>query len=244
MTALKKGRVGNAGQRHRVKSLNSAPSLKPSVSVWLAVSYSRATQRLFSGARALVRMLQVGLWVRGTRTDAAVVVVLMAAGGAGGGFGGGWGCSGWRRHSMSPAPWCFAQGAEPMSIQHLQQQIIQRNLVLTLHAVQVLHPFIASPQTERHKTGQVCNTKRIRKFPSCARVQFCFTSCVWCARVKAGAGPDAATGAAPRLLTGRCSVWGRPWCYPSCTAPWSRPSGARRGRSRTKTHLSNTHNST
>lgn len=30
-----------------------------------------------------------------------------------------------------------------MCIQHLQQQIIQRNFVLALHAVEVLHPFIA-----------------------------------------------------------------------------------------------------
>lgn len=105
-------------------------------------------------------------------------------------------------------------------------------------------PFLYSFTANREiQTGQICNMKGICEFLLCT-LQFYFTSCVWCARVKAGAGPDAATGAAPRLLTGRCSVWGRPWCYPSCTAPWSRPAGARRGRSRTKTHLSNTHNST
>lgn len=42
-----------------------------------------------------------------------------------------------------------------MRVQHLQQQVIQRNFVLALHAVQVFHPFIASRQTERYKHVRV-----------------------------------------------------------------------------------------
>lgn len=31
-----------------------------------------------------------------------------------------------------------------MSVQHLQQQVVQRHLVLALHAIKVLHAFVAA----------------------------------------------------------------------------------------------------
>lgn len=39
-----------------------------------------------------------------------------------------------------------------MSVQHLQQQVVQRHLVLALHAIKVLHAFVAAgsmKETER-----------------------------------------------------------------------------------------------
>lgn len=38
-----------------------------------------------------------------------------------------------------------------MRVQHLQQQVVQRDFVLALHAVQVLHSLVASGRTERRK---------------------------------------------------------------------------------------------
>lgn len=35
-----------------------------------------------------------------------------------------------------------------MSVQHLQQQIIQRHFVLALHAVEMLHAFVAAEKEE------------------------------------------------------------------------------------------------
>lgn len=33
---------------------------------------------------------------------------------------------------------------EAVSVQHLQQQVVQRHFVLALHAVKVLHAFVAA----------------------------------------------------------------------------------------------------
>lgn len=36
-----------------------------------------------------------------------------------------------------------------MSVQHLQQQVVQRHFVLALHAVEVLHAFVAGSGNRR-----------------------------------------------------------------------------------------------
>ena len=39
-----------------------------------------------------------------------------------------------------------------MSIQHLQQQVVQRHLVLALHAVEMLHAFVAAGRIDERET--------------------------------------------------------------------------------------------
>lgn len=38
---------------------------------------------------------------------------------------------------------------EAVSVQHLQQQVVQRHFVLALHAVEVLHAFVAAGNRNR-----------------------------------------------------------------------------------------------
>lgn len=58
--------------------------------------------------------------------------------GACGGGSGGRGALG-----LFPSLGHFAWGLEPVTVQHLQEQVVQRHFVLTFYAVKVLHAFVA-----------------------------------------------------------------------------------------------------
>lgn len=43
---------------------------------------------------------------------------------------------------------------DAVGVQHLQQQVVKRHAVLTLHAVQMLHPFVAAERVERNNPSR------------------------------------------------------------------------------------------
>lgn len=52
---------------------------------------------------------------------------------------------------LSPGLGHLAWGVDPVSVQHLQEQVVQRHFVLTLHAAQVLHAFVATERREEEQ---------------------------------------------------------------------------------------------
>ncbi len=46
--------------------------------------------------------------------------------------------------SLGPALGCSVWPLDAVSVQHLQQQVVQRHFVLALHAVEMLHAFVAA----------------------------------------------------------------------------------------------------
>lgn len=115
--------------------------------------------------RALVVALRS--WTGTSRGGAFIIATTPAAAAGAAGVG---------RVSVTLGPglrW-FDWAMDALSIQHLQQQVVQRHFVLTLHAVEVLHAFVAAGSVTKERwwphllsNTAFCNLESLLDFTMC-----------------------------------------------------------------------------